>query len=164
MPDIKQKASQSQVEEIISEYITAENIKDSLLHFVEWLRTSGVSPLYLDFEEQDPFWEIEYKDKKHYIVWNSKDNICIMLKAAFTNEFQAIIQENNLHDTVLYNLQYCSRADGGHCTNCHLPSDVAGVDEILFGKEIKNLCCGQFISFDNPNSETIEGIKKLLEL
>jgi len=29
---------------------------------------------------------------------------------------------------------------------------------------VKNLCCGQFISFDMHGSETIEGIKKLLEL
>jgi len=86
-----------------------------------------------------------------------------MIKATFTKEFQAAISEHNLQDIVLDNLQYCSRNDGDHCNNCHLPSHVVGVDEVIFGKVINNLCCGQFISFDNPNSETVEGIKRLLE-
>jgi hypothetical protein len=158
------RASKPQADKIISEYIVDENVKNPLLQFVEWLNAKGVFPLYTDFEGQDPFWEITYKDKTHFIVWNGKENMCIMLKVAFTSEVQAVIVENNLQDIVLENLQYCSRSSGGECNNCHIPSHVAGVDEVIFGKEIKNLCCGQFISFNNPNKEIIEGIKKLIEL
>lgn len=153
-----------QVDMAISEYVADKNVKESLLRFVEWLKAKGVSPLYVDCEGQSPLWEIGYNDKTYYIVLNGVDNICVMVKVAFTDEYQAVMGENNLQDIVLSNLQYCTRKDGGHCGGCHLPSDVAGVEETIFGKEIKNLCCGQFISFDNPSSETIEGIKKLLKL
>jgi len=157
------KTNIPQIEEVISECLTDDNVIKPLLHYVKWLRANEISPLYSDFEGQSPFWEVEYKGKRHFIVWNGKNNICIMIKATFTKEFQATISEHNLQDIVLDNLQYCSRNDGGHCNNCHLPSHVAGVDEVIFGKVINNLCCGQFISFDNPNSETVEGIKRLLE-
>ena len=158
------RESKPQANRIISEYITDENVKNPLLQFLEWLNAKGVFPLYSEFEGQDPFWEITYRDKTHFIVWNGKENICIMLKTTFANEVQAVIAENNLQDIVLANLQYCSRSSGDECNNCHIPSHIAGVDAVIFGKEIKNLCCGQFISFNNPSSEIIEGIKKLMEL
>jgi hypothetical protein len=158
------RAGNPQAEKIISEYAAGEEIKKSLLHFVEWLKTKGISPLYTDFEEQDPFWEIECGGKKHYIVWNGGNNICVMVKAALSNEFQTVVNENNLQDMVLDNLTYCSRSAGGHCGNCHLPPDVAGLDCVVFGKEERNLCCGQFITFENPTAEGIEGIKRLMAL
>jgi len=153
-----------QIEDVISKYLTAKNVKESLLCFITWLKTSGISPQYVDFEGQSPLWEIKYNEKVYYVVMNSVNNVCIMVKISFTEEYQNIMRENNLHDVILNDLQHCTRKDGGHCNNCHLPPDVAGVDEMIFGKEVKNLCCGQFITFENPSSEAIEGIKKLLKL
>ena len=157
------KTNTPQIEEVISKCLTDENVANPLLHYIKWLRTNELSPLYCDFEGQSPFWEVEYKGKKHFIVWNGENNICIMVKAVFTKEFQTAVSEYNLKDTVLDNLQYCSRSKGEHCDNCHLPPHVAGIDEKIFGKEMKNLCCGQFVSFNKPNSEMIDGIIKLLE-
>ena len=153
-----------QAEEVISKYFTIESIKESLFSFIAWLKENGASPVYADFEGQSPFWEITQNNKSCYIVLNGTDNVCIMMNIAFSDEYQAVMRENNMQDVILNNLQYCSRKDGSHCSNCHLPPDVAGVDNVIFGKEISNLCCGQFISFSNPDSETVEGIKKLLEL
>jgi hypothetical protein len=158
------KTSEPKFADTISLYLTIQGVKENLLRFNGWLESKGATLIYADFEGQSPFWEVKYNDKACYLVLNGLDNICIMLKVSFTDEAQVVMRKNNLHDVILNNLQDCSRKDGGHCNNCHLPSDVAGVDEIIFGKEVKNLCCGQFISFDNPNSGTIEGIKKLLEL
>jgi len=151
------------IEDAISAYVTDANIATPILHYVKWLGANGVSPAYSDFEGQSPFWEVEYNGKQHFLVLNDENNICIMVKAAFTKDFEAAICAHGLQDVVLDNLQYCSRRDGGNCGNCHLPSHTAGVDEVLFGKEIKNLCCGQFVSFDNPNGGTVECIKRLLE-
>jgi len=158
------KTSEPQINEVISKHLTDETVKERCLYYVGWLKEKGISPIYVDVAGQNPFWEINYGDKKHYMVWNGKDNISIMIKVAFTNKYQAVMLENNLQEMVFNNLQYCSRKYGKHCNNCGLPPDVAGVNEIIFGKEVENLCCGQFISFINPNSKTIEGIKKLLEL
>jgi len=151
-----------QIEAVIAKYITDDIVKQPILHYIEWLKVNEISPSYSDFEGQSPFWEVAYKGKKHFIVWDGKDAISIMLQATFTNEFQTTILENNLQDTVLGNLQYCSRTNGSNCNNCHLPLGATGVDEIIFGKEIKNLCCGQFITFNNPSAEIIEAIKSLL--
>lgn len=157
------KTNKPQVKEVIANYITDENIKAPAMHFVEWLSASSSPPSWMDLDEQHAIaWEVQYKGKKHFIVYNGND-LSIMVKASFTSEYQAIISANNMQNKVMDNLQYCSRASGGQCSGCSLPADVAGVDEVLFGKEIKNLCCGQFITFDNPNSEAIAGIKKLLE-
>jgi len=149
------------IDEAIQEYITDPAIRDSMLHFIAW---EGSIPEYADYEGQSPFWELNYNGKTIYIVLNGENDICIMTKPSFTQEFQDIICENNLQDLILNNLQPCSRKDGSHCGNCHLPSDAIGVDEVIFGKEIKNLCCGQFVTFDNPDRSTIEVIKKLLEV
>ncbi|MCL2402080.1 MAG: hypothetical protein FWC90_05490 [Oscillospiraceae bacterium] len=156
--------SEKSIEEIITGYIVNENVKEGLLNFVGWLRGNEITPLRQYFEGQSPFWEIQCNGKKHYIVWDEKDNISIMLTDCFTNEFQAVILENNLQNIVLDNLQQCTRATGGHCNNCHLPDHVTGVDQVIFGKEVKSLCCGEYVSVDNPSSETIAGIKKLLTL
>ena len=153
-----------QADEVIAKYSTTTEIKESLLNFISWLKSSGASLQYADYENQSPFWEIDYNNKTYYLVLNGEDNICIMVKIDFSQKHQAIMLENNLHEIILNNLHPCTRKDGGHCNNCHLPSDVAGVDEVIFGKEIKNLCCGQFVSFVNPNSQVIGGIKKLMEL
>ena len=152
------------IEDVIPKYLTIENVKEPFLNLIDWIKAKGIPSIYADFENQSPFWELKYNDKTSYVVLNSINNICIMLKISFTDEYQTIMRKNNMQDIILKNLQYCTRKEGGHCNNCHLPSDVAGVDEVIFGNEVKNLCCGQFISFENPNSETIEGIKNLLEL
>jgi len=157
------KTSSPKIEDVVSNCLIDEDVKKSFLHYVEWLKANDVSPIYADFEGQSPFWEVEYKGKKHFIVWIDNDIVRVMIQVDFTNEYQNIIHENNLQNIVLDNLQYCSRASGGNCNNCHLPPGVTGVDEVIFGKEMKNLCCGQYITFENPNVETIEVIKKLLE-
>jgi hypothetical protein len=158
------KTREPKFADAISIYLTIQSVKENLLRYSEWLESNGASIIYADFEGQSPFWEAKYNNKVCYLVLNGLDNICIMLKVSFTDEAQAVMRENNLQDVILNNLQYCSRKDGVHCGNCHLPHNVAGVDELIFGKVVKNLCCGQFISFENPNNETIVGIKKLLEL
>jgi len=40
--------------------------------------------LYLDFEGQSPFWEVEHKGKKHYFVWDGKNNVSIMIKNLYS--------------------------------------------------------------------------------
>jgi hypothetical protein len=161
---MKTESDEQQIEKIIYENIKTENVKISLLNFITWLKDKNIIPMRQYYEGQSPFWEIECNGKKLYLVWNEKDKISIMIKIYFSNEYQIIILENNMKDIIVNNLQYCSRKDGDHCNNCDLPPGVAGIDDIIFGKEFKNLCCGQFLSFDNPNEGIIEGIKKLLEL
>ena len=158
---LKLKDSKPQIEEVISEYFVDENLVKSVLGFVEWLRVKGIEPLYTYCEGQSPFWEVGYKGKKHFIVWD--DAISIMVKADYTDEFQAFICENNLQEVVLEHLQKCSRVNGEQCSNCDIPHDAIGVDRVLFGKEVKHICCGKYISFSNPNNEVVEVIKKFLE-
>jgi len=153
-----------QVDDVISKYFTIESVKEGLLRFIAWLKANGAYPSYADFDGQSPFWEINHNNKSFYIVMNGTADVCVMMNVTFSDEYQAVMCDNNMQDIILSNLQYCSRKDGSHCGNCHLPPDVVGVDNIIFEKEISNLCCGQFISFNNPDNETIEGIKMLLEL
>jgi len=153
---------QPQAEEAISQFFTIGSVKQNLLGFIAWLKANGVSAQYADYDGQSPFWEVEYNGKPLYIVLIGTDSIRIMMTIDFSNEHQAVMRENNMQDIILNNLHYCSRKDGSNCTNCHLPSGVEGVQNTIFGNEVSNLCCGQFISFDNPSYEVVEGIKKLL--
>jgi len=157
------KASKPQVEDIISEYIS-ENVKKAALDFIAWLNANKVPPTWLDIGEQAALaWIVEYSDKKLFMVWSGKDIINFMIQGVLTDEYQLHITENNLQNIVLDNLCYCSRKDGEHCTGCDLPPDVAGISLVLLGKEVENVCCGHMVSFNNPNSEIIEEIKKLLD-
>jgi len=158
------KASEPRIEEVISTYIPAEGTKKAALDFVAWLNINKIPPTWLDIGEQNALaWIAERSGKKLFMVWDGKDVINFMVQGVLTDDHQTFILENNLQTVVLDNLCYCSRKDGEHCTGCDLPPDVAGVNVTILGKEVENFCCGHMVSFSNPNSETIEGIKKLLD-
>ncbi|MCL2372401.1 MAG: hypothetical protein FWC78_03255 [Defluviitaleaceae bacterium] len=160
----KFNSRQPQAAQALVEYIGSSSAREGILHFIDWLQAKGVTPQYADYENQSPVWEVNYRGKAFYLVLNGQDNVCIMGKVAFSEESQAVMRDNNMEETVLGNLQYCTRKDGGHCGNCDLPAHIAGVDEVIFGQEIKGLCCGQFVTFENPGSVVVEGVIKLLEL
>jgi len=152
------------LKDIISKNIIDDNVKESLLSFIEWLRVNKIKPLYTPCDGQSPFWELNYDGKKHFIVWNEKNDIYIMLNLIFSDEFQEKLIDINTQSIIFENLQECSRKNGESCDNCNLPSDEAGVERIIFGKRIKNLCYGEYISFSNPDTKTIEVIKELIQL
>ena len=157
------KLSQPQIEEIITNHIPAQNAK-SITHLVEWLRANNMPPMFQEMEHPVLIWTVEANGNSHHILWGGNDYLSIMIGSSLTPQYQEIIRAKNMQDIVLNNLQQCSRADGGHCDGCHLPPDVAGVTDVVLGREVKNLCCGMYITFDNPSAEAVECIKILLGL
>ena len=157
------KAEKPQFEQIIAHYITDESVKEPLSHFAQWLKANDITAEWHDIGEQPALaWIIKSRGKKHFLTWGGGDSFSIMLRGLLSDDYQAFICENDLQDFILENVQRCARADGGHCSNCDLPPDVPGVEKVLFGKEVTGLCCGKFVTFDNPSGEVIEQIKKLL--
>lgn len=158
------EARAPKVHNAIEKNVTDPTSRERLLQFVEWLTANGANPKYVKVKDQSPFWEMIVNDTDVYIVVNGEDNIWIMIRISLSKEAQSMLQENNLHDAVIESLQHCTRADGGTCHGCHLPPDVAGLDDVVFGKEVKNLCCGQYLTFADSDDDEIEVIKKLIML
>ena len=52
----------------------------------------------------------------------------------------------------------------GHCVNCSGECESKGVDLTIFGNDYANLCYQFPVRFGNPDNETLEKIKKLIEL
>jgi len=134
------------------------------LDLIAWLRANKMPPAWLELENDAVAWTAEHKGRKLFIVLDDKGMLSLMVQGVLTKKHQTLIAKRNLQDIVLANLCYCSRKDGEECSGCGLPPDVAGVDSVLFGREVKHFCCGQMLNFQNPDGEAIECIKTLLSL
>jgi hypothetical protein len=151
----EQKISKPKIEEVINEYIKDENAKKIMLDFIAWLRKNKMSPSW----NATNSWKVSRNKQKVFILGVDKNVITInRFWLNFTDEYQAYIINNNLQNIVWNNFTVCSP-----CNGCPPSSDSTGISMNICGKEIKNICRGAIMKFVNPDYETIEGIKKLLE-
>lgn len=61
-----------------------------------------------------------------------------------------------MKDIARRNIDYCAKCSPG--SSCY-----GGLSKVIFGQEYENVCRTKF-RFDNPDSETVECVKKLVEL
>jgi len=86
-----------------------------------------------------------------------KENSCIIQISylnADSHQFEDYISKENLSEVIWKNVKHCE----GCLTTC-----APGKDKIILGRSFKNVCGGS-IRFFNPAPESLNCIKKLLEL
>ena len=157
-----EKKVRRKIEEVINEYIEDENPKKIILDFIAWLRKNKMPP---SWNARDS-WKVSRNKKKIFIIGVVKNEITIhrfWLDFTFTNEYQTYVINNNLQDMACNNFTVCGRFEGRRCTGCPPDCNPEGISINLCGKEVENICRGVIMKFVNPDYETIEGIKKLLE-
>ena len=136
-------------EEMILELLDGE-VKETALEFVAYLRANKLTPRYSSVNS----WNVSYKGKMLCYIKiidrteKSTWNIAFRLEEfnrEFSKRFKKAIQENLKP-----------------CTAC-LKACPKGVNLTAFKKEIKNVCRGWPIQFENPNANTLEHVKELME-
>ncbi|MCL2404605.1 MAG: hypothetical protein FWC92_03550 [Defluviitaleaceae bacterium] len=145
----KQMKTKPKPEEIIHELLDGE-VKETALEFVAYLRANKLTPRYSSVNS----WNITYKGKMlcyiKIIIKTGKNtwNIAFRLEKfghEFSDGFKKAIQENLKP-----------------CTAC-LKACSKGINLIIFDKEIKNICRGWPIQFENPNVNTLGYANELME-
>jgi len=56
------------------------------------------------------------------------------------------------------------RDNVGYCVKCSSECGTQGVDMTIFGKEYTNMCCQFPVRINDPDSEALERVKKLIDL
>jgi ribosomal-protein-alanine N-acetyltransferase len=133
------------------------------LDFVTHLRS-----LKTKFERGGGYWA----DKNYYIARHNGEAVCfILINGDETNgEPLGFIlwsddSPNNSYTNTTLDVQ-TKKVAWQHvdiCGNCGGCGNPGGSHKTIFGKEFDNVCITIF-SFDNPNAEEIECVKKLIEM
>ena len=156
----KQKSAKPKIEDVTNEYIEDENAKKTTLDFIAWLRKNKMSPSW----NAKNSWKVSRNKHKIFIMDVGKNIITIhRFWLNLTHEYQAYIINNSLQDMVCNNYTVCGRFEGRRCTGCPPSPGFTGISINICGKEVNNICRGVIMKFVNPDYETIEGIKILLE-
>ena len=158
--------SKQRMEDIIYE-VLADDEQKNALDFVVFLRANN-----LQFEKaKDGYWQ----DKPYWLIKYEGEYVCFIFingsPAKYTDESEgwAIWTETNdsysscysnaqreqrMKDIALRNVDICANCDpAGSC--------AGGRRKMIFGKEFGNVCRCTF-RFDNPNSEAVDCVRKLI--
>jgi len=151
--------SEQKIENFISEVLVG-NTQKSAFEFVAYLRTNE-----MQFEKAGGYWE----DKLYWVVWYRDETVCfIELKDdrsdpwtvwsddSGSNTFGDCSPDENIKEIIWKNVVICENAE--KCFDGCKKSRKK-----IFGKEFDNVC-GTAIKFENPNAETVECMKKMIDI
>jgi len=121
-------------------------LKETALKFAAYLNVSQLTPK----QDGPTDWKIPYKECHLCMIQLEPNSWRFTFffgdySGEFDQDFIAAVQEN---------VQTCKRCHDG----C-----IFGKDTTIFGKGYINACSQLTIQFDNPNDETLEHIKKMIE-
>ena len=146
----EQTKAKPKVEEIASDYLDGD-VLNNLLDFVAWMRTSRITPTFANKSKNG----INYTSHICYLklvngswaIWISGKHR--KHKNGFVDDFLVC---DELKAVVGANLALCNNC--GHGCPPHFA--------IVCGKKYDNVCPCCTVRFNNPNSETLEAIKKVI--
>jgi len=149
------------IENIIRNILSEAEIGNAL-NFVTYLKKNEMEFIRGKGYWKDKFyWIMNYKnenvcsiligpeektDPSQWLIWseNSNDNS--------SHWFENIILDKYIKEIAWKNIDFC-----GNCGYC-----LGGKCKTIFGKEFNNVCGTTFL-FKNPNAETLDFMKKMIE-
>ena len=152
---------EQKIEDFIGEVLTGEDQKNAL-EFAAYLKASE-----MQFERGGGYWEgklywgISYKDESVcYILIGSEEKPgpgpwIIWSDDSGSNWFADFPLDEHMKEIAWKNVDMC-----GNCGGC---SNPGGTRKTIFGKEFNNVC-RTTMRFTNPDTETLEFIKKMVEI
>ena len=168
MPDKKisslnykeQKEIKPTIEEVIPECLSGD-MKKTVLDFVMYLRANK---MFLKWRSANS-WKILHENKSVFSiglatgkwVWAGRYSNFWFVALSINNitEYEESIIDAGLQKFIWDNIKYCNS-----CSKC-----APGIEMTISGRELKNICrdlC--LIAICDPDEETLNDIKKLLEL
>ena len=135
------------VERAIRKYLKGE-MRENALGFAAWLNANGLAPRQNG--KSPAHWKIPWKDFYLCCIRFDPNQWHIRF---FAGDYSGEQDEEFI------------KAVRGHVGSCIACVDQCpkGRDMVIFGKEFTNLCVEFTVQFENPDSGTLEHIKKLLE-
>lgn len=153
---------EQKIESIIREVLTADAQKNAL-DFITYLKTNEML-----FERGKGYWEDRYywmiKYRNEYVCFilingnedkTEHDGWVIWSDDSGSNWFENFPLGESMKEIAWKNVDIC-----GGCGGCRNPG---GSHKTIFGKGFDNVCITA-MRFDNPDTETMECVKKLIEL
>ncbi|MCL2361674.1 MAG: hypothetical protein FWC73_07675 [Defluviitaleaceae bacterium] len=142
--------SEKNIEATMNEALSGDNLKNAL-DFAKYLKAKG-----MDVNGA----EVSYNGKtvcymhmdggndypSPWTIWSGECN--------YTRENENIPLDASMKEIAWANVNICGKCGGG----C-----APGTTKTIFGKEFENVCSSD-MAFYQPNSETLEVVKKLLEM
>ena len=154
--------SEQRIENHIDD-VLADEARKNALELAAFLRVNE-----MQFERgmgywQDKFyWMIKYKDEYvcFILISNGEDNtepdgLTIWTDNSGSNWFEDSPLDERMKEIAWKHIDIC-----GKCGGCENPG---GSHKTVFGKDFNDVCITT-MRFENPDAETIECVKKLLEL
>jgi len=155
------------MEKEIEDYIglaLIESANKNALEFVVFLRANEMQfTRCKGYWEDKLYWAVNYNDKSVcYILISDEEkknphSWTIWSDDSGSTWFKDFLLDEQLKDIAWKNVDICGNVNGV-CGGC-----AGKIRKKIFGKDFDNVC-GTTFRFDNPESETMECIKKLIEL
>ena len=150
------------IENYIVEILTGDEQKNAL-EFAAYLRASEML-----FERGKGYWE----DKLYWLIKHKTEYICFILingsedksepegwtiwsDDSGSNCFEGFPLDEHMKEVAWKHVDVC-----GNCGGC---SNPRGTRKMIFGKEFNNVC-RTTMRFTNPDVETLEFMKKMVEI
>ena len=142
------------IEDVIND-VLKDDAQENALDFAAFLRTNEIP-----IEDGEGYWELKYKNEEVCMLFvNGEADIpgpwTIWSNDSDYNELEDFPIDEQTKEIAWKYANKCS----GHCKCGNEP----GKTKTIFGKEFKNICNSTFM-FTNPNVETLNGVKKLVEM
>ena len=154
----KQKQTRPKIEDVAADYLSGEALQ-RLLDFAAYLRENKIPHSW----DSGNTWKFTYKGKKLCVIRISDASLphCnytsswhIGIDGDFSKDYEEIFSDDKSKETAWDNIKYCRG------TGCPPPP---GTRMAFLGKEFENVCQHTRFIIDNPNAETIECAKKLIQ-
>ena len=146
------------IEQFINETLTGEAQRNAL-DFTTYLTESELlfERCLNGFWEDKLYWIVKYKDKtvcQIFINGYEKGDWVVWSDDSGSNPFNEFPLGEHTKDIAWKNVGFCG--GGGCCRDM-------GTRKVIFGKEFDNVCFTT-LRFDNPNTEAVDCMKKMVEI
>ena len=127
------------------------DMQEGALEFVAWLNANGMAP-QLWFGPG--FWRVPY----------GEIYLCgIHLRGPHSNKWVIWFWSGDYSGEADEALMKFVEDHVGPCVKCGGDCKIQGLDMTIFGKEYTNVCCQFPVRFEDPDKNTLEQIKALIE-
>jgi len=145
--------AEKRIEDFINETLTGDAQKNAL-EFATFLQENEIAT-----PDGEGYWELNYKDKE----------VCILFingEADIPGPWTIWSDESEYGELADFSIDEKTKEIAwkfaNKCGSCGQDCSP-GKTKTIFGKEFENICGSTFM-FTNPDAETLEGVKKLVEM
>jgi len=160
---------EQEMESLIGEVLVGDAQKNAM-EFIAYLRAGGMAfeKAKDGYWKDKPYWHVTYKDEyvcfvfihgypakyidepEGWMVWSDTSDTGV------SQWYETALSDGRMEEIALKNVDFCGKCSPD--SPCY-----GGMRKTIFGKGFDHVCRTTF-RFDNPDAETVECLKKLVEV